>query len=150
MKRIMLFIMPVLLLNACDPYQLVYIKNYTEIEVKIDVAIQKQNGDFKNITVQSDDTLIETPKALLKYKFEHKIVANFTTDTTYTIDLPGKSTSLLSPLKIGFPINKVYINGDLGKDSVLFYRTNANLKAQLKKGRLKKENWTFFIYNYKN
>lgn len=136
------------MLSACDPYQLVFIKNYTDKEIKINVTFQKQHGGINNCQIKVADTLIDVPKHLLHYKFIHKTVPDFTSDTSYMVKLPSKSTGLLCPLTIGFPIDKVYINGVSGQDSILFYRTKANMKLQLRKGKLEKINWAFFIYNY--
>jgi hypothetical protein len=148
--KIFFFLFTVILISvSCDPYQLVYIKNYSEKNLQLSIQFEKQASDFTNFNIPNCDTFIENPKSLLNYKFEKLISPTLTSDTTYIVYLPAKSISRLSPLTIGFPINKILISSENMKDSLLFYRLNSNIKEQIELGRLQKVNMAFFIYSFK-
>jgi hypothetical protein len=135
-------------LIACDPVQLVYVKNYTGNEINLDVKFEKQAPDFARYDMQIADTILENPKEYLKYHFINKLPVLLTSDTSYLVSIPPNKTGLLCPLTIGFPLKEFNIKGIQGSDSVKFHVSKAEMKTQLSKGRLQKVNWTFYIYNY--
>lgn len=149
MKSFFVLLFFLFVISSCDPVQLVYVENYTDGEIKLDVKFQKQAQDFDRYYVQIADTILENPKTYLKYKFSKKLPVFLTTDTTYVVNLPPNSTGLLCPLTIGFPIKEFKITGMQGSDSVNFSISKAEMKTQSGKGKLQKINWTFFTYDYK-
>jgi hypothetical protein len=118
-----------------------------EIQLKVDM--NDVYAHYDNIEVNYTDTIIQNTKELIRYKFDKKIQARLLDKNTYIATLPPQSTNLLGPLRIGFPIKKIYLEGPLGNDSAMFILKKADMKKQLKKGKLKKVNWTYFIYIYK-
>lgn len=133
---------------SCDPLQLVYVRNYSENELLVQVNFQRQPPDFNSFDIQLSDSIVGNTKSLLKHRFNKSIPVQMIGDSCYYAKLPAASTSLLSPLTIGFPIRKVYFEGQDAVDSVVFSTTKSQMKLKLAEAKLQKVNWAFYIYNF--
>jgi hypothetical protein len=149
MNKFIVLIFILVSIIACDPVQLVYLNNYTEKDVQLNVELYNEIISTENIEIQISDTIIENSKNLIRHHFKKKISPTTISKYFYSVSIPKQSTNLLGPLRLGFPIKNVQLNGELGTDSISFYVKRSEMKKQLKKGRLHKVNWAFFIYNYK-
>jgi hypothetical protein len=149
MKIIIIFFASGLLLFACDPIQLVFVNNFSINEMQVKVSMNNDYSESDKIELNYTDTIIQYSKELIRYRFDKSIPVKLIDKNTYIATIPPKSTSLLGPQRIGFPIKKIYIESNSAKDSIVFAVKNSEMKKQLKRGRLQKVNWTYFIYNYK-
>jgi hypothetical protein len=148
MKSFTILSVIMLVLVSCDPMQLVYVRNYSENVLLVRVNFQKQAPDFQSFNIHMSDTIVENTKALLKHNFGKSIPVQIIGDSCYYAKLPSTSTSLLSPLTIGFPIEKVFFKGENSVDSVFFRTTKNQMKLKLAEAKLQKVNWAFYIYDF--
>ena len=136
-------------ISSCDPYQLVYINNYTESKINVEVWHKKPASDSESLKIHYSDSIPEKPKSVLRHNLTGTISVSKISDTSYMAELPAKSISQLSPLTIGFPIHTVIINGSSFTDTLFFNsRLKKHISIEKQKG-LQKVNWSFYIYHYK-
>ena len=148
MKLTGLLISCLFLLNGCDPFQLVYIKNYSNDSIIVNVHLSNKYPHPKPFEIRSKDSLIEDKNALFDIKFNNRLSVNNLNDSLYQAILPKGSTTLLEPVCMGFPIMKVYVNSRNIKDSVIFYGPHHNLRQLKQKKLLKKAGVSDFIIDF--
>ncbi len=149
MRLLILLATILLLLSSCDPFQMVYVKNYSSNEIKVDVHLSNRYPHPKPFEVNSIDSLVEDKKAIFDIRFDKKLSINNISDSLYQVILPAESTSLLEPTCIGFPIRKIFIVSGNQIDSIIFYDSNHNLKQLKKEKLIKKASMATFIVDFR-
>jgi len=69
-------------------------------------------------------------------------------DSMYQVKVPSFSTSLLSPVCMGFPIQKIILKSGEKLDSVIFSGNNHNIRYSKKRGLLQKTSFSTFIIDF--
>jgi hypothetical protein len=147
MRKIGFLITWIFLLNSCDPYQMVYIRNYSKVPIVVDVYLTKKYSYPRPDKLNYKDSVFENKKDLYEINFNALSIKNLS-DTSYQAVLPGVSTNLLEPVCMGFPIRKILIKSNGILDSVIFSGINHNLKQAKKKKILQKASISTFVIDF--
>lgn len=149
MKIFYIFVSCFLVLCSCDPFQMVFVRNYSISDVNLHVSLNNQYHFPKPVYINITDTLIGDNKALFDFNFAERMYINNINDSMYQVKLPAGSTSLLSPICMGFPIQKVIMNPKGRQDSVIFSGNNHNIRFSKRKGTLKKASFSTFVIDFR-
>jgi hypothetical protein len=148
MRLLTFLIFWIFLLCSCDPYQLVYIRNYSPTPIVVDVHLNRKYPHPKPTNVNSRDSLIEDVKTIYDIRFNNTLSIKNLNDSLYQAVLPRGSTSIMEPVCIGFPIQKIVIKSKGLQDSVIFSGKNHNIKYAKKKKLLQKASMATFVVNF--
>ena len=147
MRKIGFLIILIFILNSCDPYQLVYIRNYSFKPVVVYVHLTKKYPYPKPEKLNFKDSIFEDKKDLYDINFNALSIKKLN-DSIYQAILPVGSTNLLEPVCMGFPIQKVVLKSTEILDSVIFSGKNHNLKQSKKKKILQKASMSTFVIDF--
>jgi hypothetical protein len=148
MRKIGFLITWVFLLNSCDPYQLVYIRNFSKVPIVVDVYLTKKYPYPRPDKLNSKDSVFEDKKDLFEINFANQLSIKNINDSVYQAIVPQGSTNLLEPVCMGFPIRKVVLKSNENLDSVIFSGINHNLRQAKKKGILQKVSISTFVIDF--
>ena len=148
MKIFYIFVSCFLVLCSCDPFQMIYVRNYSSSDVILYVSLNNQYHFPKPVYINITDTLPGDNKALFDFNFPERLYINNLNDSMYQVKLPSGSTSLLSPICMGFPIQKIIMKSGEMLDSVIFSGNNHNIRYSKRRGLLHKTSFSTFIIDF--
>ncbi len=135
-----------LFLCSCDVNYFLFVRNYKQEPVKINVSYFDEEFLSKrlylNYTVRQDsicyiDEIVDDQKiSNVLAKCDGYIDLECLDSNSYHTYLPGKSTVLVKPVLIAFCVNRVIINDSDRNDTIIFWGKGKNYKDYIEKGRL--------------
>jgi len=135
----------IIVFSSCDPIYRIYVRNYSDNDVKVIVNHGNSIVDLEEIT--SVDTIIsETIKYYQSGKIHSSVMYSVKDSGTYIINVPSKSTSNVIPRMYSFSrFNYFSVNGDtirLDKESFLGGKGE-------RPGLIKMKGWYRYAYDFK-
>ncbi|MCG8699532.1 MAG: hypothetical protein MI922_15855 [Bacteroidales bacterium] len=146
-KTLLLIIVGFFLLS-CDPIQIVYLKNYSEIDLEILVQLSNEYWvDSSLYQIKCKNDLIDEITPSKGFLFDNIINTKTINKQQVTFTIPKLSTSLIEPAFPGYPIEKIIIK-NRNADTLILHFDYENINYFIRQGMIERTGFSIFTINY--